>query len=352
MSRLTRFLDACHGRPTDCTPAWLMRQAGRYQASYRAVRQQTPFFELCKTPELAAQVTVTAAEDLGVDAAILFSDILIAVESMGAPVELTEKGPVLHQPVRDRAAVDALVVPDPTEAIPFVLETVRQIRAALDGAVPLIGFAGAPLTLASYLVEGGSSKNYAALRELFYGEPATAHALMDKLSRTVASQLLAQVEAGCQAVQLFDSWAGIFGPQDYRTFALPYNQQIMAALRPTGVPRLIFATGAGTFLDALAASGADVISLDWRTEIAAARRELGPNVVLQGNLDPGCLFMPEAALEGRIRSILEQAGTSRHIFNLGHGILPATSEARARSLVDAVHRISRELSPAARVPRA
>jgi uroporphyrinogen decarboxylase len=344
MSRATRFLDACHGRETDCTPVWLMRQAGRYQASYRAIREKTPFFELCKTPELAAKVTVDAVEQLGVDAAILFSDILIAVESMGAPVELTEKGPVLHHPVRDRAAVDALKVPDPAEAIPFVFEAIRQIRAALDGAVPLIGFAGAPLTLASYLVEGGSSKSYVNVRQMFYGDPATAHALMDKLSRTVASQLRAQVEAGCQAVQLFDSWAGIFGPTDYRAFALPYNRRIMEELAGCGVPRIIFATGAGTFIEALAETGAEVIGLDWRTEIPVARARLGPNVVLQGNLDPGCLFLQEEAeLEARVRTILEQAGPRRHIFNLGHGVLPPTGEARARALVEAVHRVSAEL---------
>jgi len=340
MSRATRFIDACHGRPTDCTPVWLMRQAGRYQASYRAIREQVPFFELCKTPELAARVTVNAVEELGVDAAILFSDILIAVESMGAPVELTEKGPVLDAPVRTAADVDALQVPDPADRVPFVLETVRLLRRELDGVVPLIGFAGAPLTLASYLVEGGHSKSYTNLKRMLYCEPETAHALFDKLARTVALQLRAQVEAGCQAIQLFDSWAGILSPRDYREYALPYTRRIFDELAGSGVPRILFATCSATLLEAMAESGAEVIGLDWRVEIAEARRRLGPDVTLQGNLEPACLFLDEAQLERRVRELLEAAGRERYIFNLGHGVLPPTDEARARFLVQTVHRLT------------
>jgi uroporphyrinogen decarboxylase len=341
MSASTRFIDACYRRPTDCTPVWLMRQAGRYQASYRAIRARTPFFTLCKTPELAARVTVNAVEELGVDAAILFSDILIAVESMGAAVSLTEEGPRLDSPIRDSAAVDALAVPDPSEAIPFVMEAIRLVRTELAGRVPLIGFAGAPLTLASYLVEGGGSKSYPNTRALFFGEPRVAHCLMDKLCHTVASQLRFQVEAGCQAVQLFDSWAGIFGPDDYRAFALPYNRRIVEELAGSGVPRIIFATGAGTFLDALEDTGADVVGLDWRTDLAGARRQLGPDTPVQGNLDPGCLFLDEADLEARVKAILDAAGSGGgHIFNLGHGVLPQTPERRVRFLVETVHRLS------------
>lgn len=321
-------------------PVWLMRQAGRYQASYRAIRQKVPFFELCKTPELAARVTVNAVEELGVDAAILFSDILVAVEAMGAPVELTEKGPVLEAPVRDRAAVQALQVPDPAESVPFVMEAVRLVRRELDGAVPLIGFAGAPLTLASYLVEGGQSKSYENLKRMLLCEPETAHDLLDRLARTVSLQLMAQIEAGCQAVQLFDSWAGILSPRDYSAFALPYTKRIFDELSGTGVPRILFATCAGSLLEAMAGSGAEVISLDWRVELAEARRRLGPGVTLQGNLDPACLFMDETTLQGRIRDVVDAAGRTRHIFNLGHGVLPQTDVARARFLVDTVHRLT------------
>lgn len=317
-----------------------MRQAGRYQASYRAVRQKVPFFDLCKTPELAAQVTVTAVEQLGVDAAIIFSDILVAVEAMGAPVELTEKGPRLETPIRSMAQVQTLQIPDPSDRMPFVLETARLVRRALDGVVPVIGFAGAPLTLASYLVEGGHSKSYDQLKRLLYCEPAAAHALLDRLARTVSLLLQAQVEAGCQVVQLFDSWAGILSPQDYRTYALPYTRRIFDELSACGVPRIHFATCCSTLLEAMAESGAEVIGLDWRIDLTEARRRLGPDVVLQGNLDPACLFLDEAALEARLKPLLADAGRQRHIFNLGHGVLPGTDEARARFVVEAVHRLT------------
>ncbi len=341
MSRLTRFVDACYRRPTDCTPIWLMRQAGRYQASYRALRAGIPFLELCKTPELAAKVTVNAVEETGVDAAIIFSDILIAVEAMGAPLELSEAGPKLTSPVRDRHAVEALCVPDPTETVPFLLEAVRQTRAALRDVVPLIGFAGAPLTLASYLVEGGHSKTYANLRRLLFAAPETAHQLMDKLARTVLLQLRAQVEAGCQAVQLFDSWGGILSPLDYRAFVLPYLKQIFEGLAGLGVPRILFATGAATVLELMRESGAEVIGVDWRIDLDEARRRLGPGVAVQGNLDPGCLFMEPPALEARARLVLDQAGEEPgFIFNLGHGVLPETPPENVRFLVEAVHRLS------------
>jgi uroporphyrinogen decarboxylase len=340
VSRATRFLDACARRPTDCTPVWLMRQAGRYQASYRAVRQGRSFLELCETPELAAQVTVSAVEELGVDAAIIFSDILIAAQAMGAPVEITDQGPVLASPLRDAAAVDALHVPDPTTAAPTLLEAVRVARRALDGRVPLIGFAGAPLTLASYLVEGGNSKSYAQLKALLFGQPEIAHRLLDKLARTVSALLRAQIAAGCQAVQLFDSWAGILGPADYRAFALPYLKRIVDDLAGLGVPRILFATSCATLLDVMRESGADVISVDWRIEIDEARRRLGDGVALQGNLDPGCLFLPPLALEARVAELLGRVPRTGHVFNLGHGVLPGTPEESVRRLVQAVHRLS------------
>jgi len=318
-----------------------MRQAGRYQASYRAIRKQVAFFDLCKTPELAARVTVDAVEQLAVDAAIIFSDILVAVEAMGAPVQLTEQGPKLESPLRCMADVEALRVPDPVQSVPFLLEAVRQARRALDGVVPLIGFAGAPLTLASYLVEGGHSKNFEQLKRLLLCQPDAAHALLDRLARTVTLQLQAQVEAGCQAVQLFDSWAGILSPADYREFALPYTRRIFDELKPLGVPRIHFATCASTLLEAMAETGAEVLGVDWRVNLSEARDRLGPDVTLQGNLDPACLFLDEERLEQRIAQVLQSGAGRRHIFNLGHGVLPGTEEARARFVVQAVHRLGR-----------
>jgi uroporphyrinogen decarboxylase len=348
MSRRTRFLDACYRRATDCTPVWLMRQAGRYQPSYRALRRQLSFMELCKTPELAARVTVNAATELGVDAAIIFSDILVAAEAMGATVQLTEAGPVLPEPVGDAAAVERLQVADPTEAVPYLLEAVRLARRQLEGVVPLIGFAGAPLTLATYLVEGGHSRSYSKLRQMIFAEPQTAHRLMDKLARTVLGLLRAQAEAGCQALQVFDSWGGLLGPADYRVFVLPYLQQIMEGLSGCGAPRILFATGASSLLELMGESGAEVIGVDWRVPLDEARRRLGPERAVMGNLDPGCLFMPEAELEGRVEETLRQwGGGPGHIFNLGHGVLPETSQERARFLVETVHRLSARTGRAA-----
>ena len=345
MSRATRFLNACRCRPTDCAPVWLMRQAGRYQASYQALRQKHSFMEMCKTPELAARITVAAVDELGVDAGIIFSDILTAVEAMGAPVEFTAKGPVLHAPVRDEAAVQALRVPDPEEAFPYLVEAIELTCRELDGKVPLIGFVGAPLTLASYLVEGGNSKSYINLRELLFGQPDLAHDLLDRLSRTVAGQLRIQAEAGCQAVQIFDSWGGILGKEDYRTFGVPYIKRIVDELGPSGVPRIIFGTGNGHLLELLLETGVEVIGVDWRGDLAEVRSRLGPGVALQGNLDPGCLFLEEEALERRIRQVAEAGGDDGFIFNLGHGVLPNHAEERVRFVVEAAHRVSKRATP-------
>ncbi len=347
MTRATRFMNACRFRPTDCAPVWLMRQAGRYQASYQALRQKYSFMEMCKTPELAAQITVAAVDELGVDAGIIFSDILTAVEAMGAPVEFTAKGPVLHQPVRDEAAVQALRVPEPEEAFPYLTEAIRLTLEGLGGKVPLIGFVGAPLTLASYLVEGGNSKSYINLREMMFGQPDLAHDLLDRLSRTVAGQLRIQAEAGCQAVQIFDSWGGILGEEDYRTFGVPYLKRIVDELGPSGVPRIIFGTGNGHLLELLVETGVEVVGVDWRWNLAEVRQRLGPGIVLQGNLDPGCLFMEEEDLERRIRQVVEAGGDTGYIFNLGHGCLPNHAEERVRFVVDTVHRLTRREAPAA-----
>jgi uroporphyrinogen decarboxylase len=335
------FIEACYGRPTAYTPIWLMRQAGRYQASYRALREKIPFLTLCKTPELATQVTLAAVSELGVDAAIIFSDILLPLEAMGAPIEITDEGPSLRAVVRTEAAVDSLLVPEPKESLPYLLEAISLTRAALPEGTPLIGFAGAPITLASYLVEGGQSKSYPHLRELFFGSPRVAHRLLEKLANTAVAVLQAQIEAGCQAVMLFDSWAGILCARDYRALGLPYLRLIFDALGAHRVPRILFAGGSSPLLEVMEQSGCEVIGVDWRVELGEARRRLGRKVALQGNLDPGYLFLEETALEERIRDLLAEDGLAPgHIFNLGHGVLPNTPEDRVRFLVEAVHRLS------------
>jgi uroporphyrinogen decarboxylase len=337
MSRNTRFLDACKGRKSDCMPIWLMRQAGRYQPSYRELRKRVSFFELCQTPELAAQVTVTAVEELNADAAIIFSDILVPLMPMGADVQMTERGPQL-EPIRTKADIDKLRVIDPAREIGYVMEAIAKVNDALDGAVPQIGFAGAPLTLASYLVEGGSSRSFPHLKKLLFGEPDTARLLLDKLATVVARHLRAQVEAGCHAIQLFDTWAGILSAQDYRAHVAPHIKRIFEELADLDVPRIFFATNTSHLLSIIKECGPDVIGVDWTANLKDVKDLVGRP--LQGNLDPCCLFMDEAGLEARIKAVLEQVGDAPHVFNLGHGILPQTDPARARFLVDTVHRLT------------
>ncbi|MBW2731788.1 MAG: uroporphyrinogen decarboxylase [Deltaproteobacteria bacterium] len=334
----TRFLDACHGKPTDCTPVWLMRQAGRYQPSYRALRKRVSFFELCETPELAAQVTVQAVEDLDADAAIIFSDILVPLMAMGAQVEMTDRGPKL-EPIRDRGAIDRLRVVDPAEEVPYVMEAIKLVNQRLDG-LPQIGFAGAPLTLASYMVEGGASRGFPYLKGMLFGDPKAAHTLLEKLADQVARHLRAQVEAGCHVVQLFDTWAGILDAEDYRNIVLPHIKRIFDDLADLEVPRIFFGTGLGHLLEVVRDCGADIFGVDWVIPLSEARRRLGKDVPLQGNLDPCSLFAEEDVLEARIQRVLDEAGGRPHIFNLGHGILPQVDPARARFMVDTVHRLS------------
>jgi uroporphyrinogen decarboxylase len=334
------FLEACRGKKVRRTPVWIMRQAGRYQPEYRALRKKHTFMELCKRPELATQVTLLPVEQLGVDAAILFSDILIPVEAMGVPVEFTEaKGPVLAKPVRTARDVARLAVPDPQETMPFVMEAVRMIRQGLGGKVPLIGFSGAPWTLASYMVEGGGSKSYVGIKQMMFQEPALYRALMQKITATVEKYLLAQVEAGAEAVQLFDSWAGALSPRDYRTLAAPWSARIIKRLKKTGVPVIHFVYDGGGVLEQVRDTGADVVGLDWRVDIDVARKRLGKKVAVQGNLDPCSLFLPERELRARVREVLTaNAKLPGHVFNLGHGILPQCSVAAAQVLVDEVHK--------------
>jgi len=334
------FLEACRGRAVRRTPVWIMRQAGRYQPEYRALRRKHSFMDLCKTPELATEVTLLPVEQLGVDAAILFSDILIPVEAMGVPVEFTEaKGPVLARPVRTARDVARLRVPDPDEAMPFVAEAVRLIRGGLAGRVPLIGFSGAPWTLASYMIEGGGSKNFVEVKQLMFRAPEVYRALMEKITATVEAYLLAQVDAGAEAIQLFDSWAGALSPRDYRRLAAPWSKRIIRTVKKTGVPVIHFVYDGGGLLEQVRDTGADVVGLDWRVDIDVARKRLGAKTAVQGNLDPCSLFLPEKELRARVREVLRANGGRRgHVFNLGHGILPQCSVEAARVLVDEVHK--------------
>jgi uroporphyrinogen decarboxylase len=332
------FLAACRREKTPHTPVWLMRQAGRYQPEYRAIRAKLGFLELCKTPDVAAEVTVMAARQLGVDAAILFADILLVLEPMGVGLEFAAgDGPVIHRPVRSAADIDALPELD-VGAMEYVAQTVRTARAALD--VPLIGFAAAPFTLASYLVEGGGSRDWLRTKGLMHADPGAWRALMEKLARALAAYLNLQIDAGAQAVQLFDSWVGCLAPDDYRTHVLPHVRAIVDALRP-GVPVIHFGTGTAGLLECQRAAGGDVIGLDWRVDLDAAWARLGDDVAVQGNLDPVVLLAPIPEIRRQVARILGQAGgRPGHVFNLGHGVLQQTPVDHVRACVDAVHELS------------
>ncbi|MBF5042756.1 uroporphyrinogen decarboxylase [Aggregicoccus sp. 17bor-14] len=338
-----RLLRAARRQPTDTTPVWLMRQAGRYLPEYRAIRGTIAFLDLCKNPDLAAEVTVQPVTRLGVDAAIIFSDILIPVEAMGIHLELGDKGPHFPNPVRTAADIERLRVPDPVEGTGFVAEAIRRTRKALNDSVPVIGFAGAPFTLAAYMVEGGGSKSYIVIKRLLFEQPKLAHQLFQKLTDTLIPYLRMQVEAGAKVVQIFDSWGGELSPFDFERFSLPYLTRMVKELQATGVPVIVFGTSMSTHLELLKRTGADVIGLDWRIQADVGRRILGPDVAVQGNLDPLHLFLPREELEARVRDILTRAGNVGHIFNLGHGILPPSDPEAAKFVVDCVHRIGAEL---------
>lgn len=334
-----RFLRACRREPVDQTPVWFMRQAGRYMAEYRALREKHTLLEICKQPELATEVTLQPVNALPVDAAILFADILLPLEPMGAPFEFAAgEGPVIHEPVRDAAGVERLRVIDPEEGLGYVLAAIRMIRRELDGKTPLIGFAGAPFTLASYLIEGGKSSGYARTKRMMYDEPQLWNALMGKLSEVVRRYLRAQVEAGAQAIQLFDSWVGALSPTDYREFILPHVSHILKDVEKTGVPVIHFGTGTATLLELQKEAGGTVIGVDWRTPLGDARRRLGFDVAVQGNLDPLLLAAPKPLLERRVQEVLDGAGPEPgHIFNLGHGILPEIPVDAVRWVAELVH---------------
>ncbi len=335
-----RFLRAASGEPVDATPVWFMRQAGRFLPEYRAIRARLSLLEICDRPEVAAEVTLQPVTRLGVDAAILFADILLPLMPMGLKLEFQAgEGPVIHNPIRTMAEVDALLPVDIEEALGRVLETVRLVRRALDGSVPLIGFAGAPFTLASYAIEGGGSRHFVDTKRFMYAEPAAWHRLLGKLSDVVAEYLVAQVEAGAQAVQLFDSWIGALSGADYREYVLPHSRRIFDRLRPLGVPAIHFGVGTSALLELMAEAGGDVIGVDWRTPLDEAWRRLGPTARIQGNLDPVALLAPLPVLRRQVRDILARTcARPGHIFNLGHGILPQTPVDSVRAVVDLVHR--------------
>ena len=335
------FLAACRCEAVPYTPVWLMRQAGRYMEEYRKLRAQYGFLELCKRPDLAAEITVTPMERLNVDAAILFADILLILEPMGVGLEYSKgDGPVIHRPIRSGKDVDGLREFDPETEISFVYDAVKTIRKALNDRVPLIGFAGAPFTLASYLIEGSGSRNYIHTKRLYYTSPEAWHRLMQRLSEVITAYLNCQIAAGVQAVQLFDSWAGCLTPVDYEQFVLPYTRSIIAGIAP-GIPVIHFSTGTTGLLKHIRAAGGDVMGLDWRVNLDEGWATLGHDVAVQGNLDPVALFASPKEIRRRVADVLDRAeGRPGHIFNLGHGVLPETPVDHVIAMVEAVHELS------------
>ncbi len=338
--RVSVFLEACRREATSYTPIWIMRQAGRYQPEYRALRERVSFIELCKTPELACEVTVRAVDQLGVDAGIIFADILLILEPLHIGFEFTDDaGPRIPNPVREASQVDR--IPEQIDAagsLHYVMDAIRMTRKELD--VPLIGFAGAPFTLASYAIEGGGSKSYHEAKKLMLGDEGLWNALMEKLSGAIALYLNAQIDAGAEAVQLFDSWIGCLSSDDYRRYVMPHTKAIFDAL-PSGTPAIHFGTGNPELYPAMKEAGGDVIGIDWRISIDDAWSQLGTDVGLQGNMDPAALLTPTEVLRARASEVLDSAaGRPGHIFNLGHGIMPEATVDGARALVDHVHEAS------------
>jgi uroporphyrinogen decarboxylase len=341
-----RFLRACRREAVDATPVWLMRQAGRYMIEYRQLREKYGILEIIKTPELACAVTMQPIKAFDLDAAIIFADILPPLEGMGLDLSFTKgEGPTIHNPIRSAADIDALRVPDPRESLSFTLEAIKLARRELDERnIPLIGFSGAPFTLASYAIEGGSSRNYLYAKGLMMSDPAAWHRLMEKLSEVVGNYLLAQAAAGAQALQLFDSWVGTLSPVDYREYVLPHSKHAIEIARQGGVPIIHFGTTTSGMLNLIQEAGGDVIGVDWHIDLGTAWNLLGNSVAVQGNLDPVTLFAPWPQLEKRAQYVLDQvAGRPGHIFNLGHGILPNTPIENVRQLIDFVHTYSASL---------
>ncbi len=344
----TTFLDACRCKPVEETPVWLMRQAGRYLPQYMAVRSRCTFLQLCKTPELAAEVTIQPVDFLGVDAAILFSDILTPVEPMGMRLDFVP-GPVFENPVGSMSDVKRLRIPHIEQDLPYVIETIKILRRELDGKVPLIGFGGAPFTLACYMVEGKGSKDFARTKRMMYSAPDVFTALMEKVTTMSIEYLNAQIRGGAQCIQIFDTWGGMLSPADYAGYVLPHTSRLINGLDRVNTPVIHFVKGSAGMLDVVKRAGGDVIGLDWHLDLGRARDIIGGSMGVQGNLDPTVLYAPESVIEREVRRILdENAGRPGHIFNLGHGILPDIPPENARFMVDCVHRLSRKKSLAER----
>jgi uroporphyrinogen decarboxylase len=343
-----RLLRALLREPVDVTPMWIMRQAGRYLPEYRATRERAGDFRtLCATPELACEVTLQPLRRYPLDAAILFSDILTVPDAMGLGLYFTEgEGPHFERPVRSKQDIDALGVPDPEQELRYVVDAVRLIRRELNGAVPLIGFAGSPWTLATYMVEGGGSKEFAHIKRMLFDEPAWLHQLLDVLARAVTVYLDAQIAAGAQAVMVFDTWGGVLTPRDYREFSLRYMQRIIDGVTRESegrrIPMILFTKNGGQWLEALADTGCDALGVDWTTDLRDARARVGKRVALQGNMDPAVLYASGERIRAEVATVLDSFGAgSGHVFNLGHGIHPHVNPERVAILVEAVHELSR-----------
>jgi uroporphyrinogen decarboxylase len=335
------FLKACRRERTPYTPIWLMRQAGRYLKEYRALRKKYSFLDMCKNPDLAAQVTLQPVEKFKLDAAIIFSDILIPLEPMGVKFDFAKgEGPVFHHPLRERKEVEKLALFEPEEEIFFLMKAIRIVRKELQGRVPLIGFSGAPFTLASYIIEGGHSKNYVLTKSMMYQDRPAWDALMEKIAEVLIRYLNAQIRSGAQALQIFDSWVGCLSPGDYEEYVLPYSKKVMDGVSKS-VPLIHFATSNSALLELMKCAGGDVIGVDWRVDIDDAWSRLGHDVAIQGNLDPVILLGPVDLVEKNVRKILERVrDRPGHIFNLGHGLLPNTPPDHVAALVDMVHQYS------------
>ncbi|MFQ5597491.1 MAG: uroporphyrinogen decarboxylase [Nitrospiria bacterium] len=335
-----RFLKACRREAVDHTPVWFMRQAGRYMKAFREIRAKHSLLTVCKTPDLAAEVTLQPIERFDFDAAIIFADILLPLEPMGLQFDFVKgEGPLIDNPIRNEQDIKALRPVIPEEGLSYVMDAIRLVRPSL--AVPLIGFAGAPFTLASYMIEGGASRNYLHTKQMMYSAPDHWDLLMRKLCRVVSDYLSAQVQAGAQAIQIFDSWIGTLSPGDYRSYVLPHIKVLFSDLQKCGVPVIHFGTGTASLLQLQKEAGGDVIGLDWRVEIDEAWERLGYDVAVQGNLDPLYLFAPVSEIEKRVENILGRAGNRPgHIFNLGHGILPETPLSSVEAVIDMVHKKS------------
>lgn len=350
MSGDSLFIRACRMQETERRPVWIMRQAGRYLPEYRAIREKHDFLTMCKTPELVSEVTIQPIDIIGTDAAILFSDILVIPEAMGMKLDVVEsKGPVFESPVRDLAAIEKLNTEGLLERLDYVFGAIRITKEKLNGRVPLIGFSGSPWTLAAYMVEGQGSKNFDVIKSFIYNAPQAAHRLLQMLAETVVEYLNAKIAAGCDAVQVFDTWGGLLSPGDFEEFSLKYIRYICNNLNTNGAPVIVFAKGVASFAS-LAETKCDVLGVDWTKEIGSIRKEIDGQKALQGNLDPAVLFAPKERIRSEVKKVLESYGHAPgHIFNLGHGILPTTPVENAKYLVQCVKELSSEKTEAFRV---